>query len=181
MTTFRTKMNRPKNFNINSLALALVLLTLVGCGSVEHKLDLQSNYLPVAGTKIEVGKVTNETGQSFDINIEQMLTDALAEKLRDENLLWTGQGDEKLILSSKIIEYEKGNAFKRWLLPGWGSTVITVHGDLKNGPLLVGSEKARRTVSIGGAYSIGAWKTIFNSIAEDIVEDIRDKIQKIGS
>jgi hypothetical protein len=46
------------------------------------------------------------------------------------------------------------------------------------GDQLVGSEQARRTVSIGGAYTIGAWRTIFNSIAEDIVDDLREKIPK---
>ena len=180
MTRFLTKFNRPNNLNVNSLAIAFVLLALAGCGSVEHKLDFQNNYSLDAATKIEIGKVTNETGQVFDFNIEQVLTDALAEKLREANLLWTGQGDDRLILSSNIIEYDKGNAFKRWLLPGWGSTVITVHADFKKGALLVGSEKARRTVSIGGAYSIGAWMTIFSSIAEDIADDIREKIPKTG-
>jgi len=56
--------------------------------------------------------------------------------------------------------------------------VIAVHADFKKGDQLVGSEQARRTVSIGGAYTIGAWRTIFNSIAEDIVDDLREKIPK---
>lgn len=178
MNTFRVKINMPITLAIKRCGILLLTLTLIGCGSVEHKLDLHSGYMPIVATKIEVGKVTNETGQTFDVNVEQMLIDALAKKLGDENLLWTGQGDEKLVLSSKIIEYEKGNAFKRWLLPGWGSTVIAVHADFKKGDQLVGSEQARRTVSIGGGYTIGAWRTIFNSIAEDIVDDLREKIPK---
>lgn len=178
MNTFRVKINMPITLVIKRCGIFILLLTLIGCGSVEHKLDIHSGFTPIVATKIEVGKVTNETGQTFDINVEQMLIDALAKKLGDENLLWTGQGDEKLILSSKIIEYEKGNAFKRWLLPGWGSTVIAVHADFKKGDQLVGSEQARRTVSIGGGYTIGAWRTIFNSIAEDIVDDLREKIPK---
>lgn len=178
MNTFRVKINMPLIVAIKSFGILLLLFTLLGCGSVEHKLDFQSSYTPVVATKIEVDKVTNETGQTFDVNVEQMMTDALAKKLGEENLLWTGQGDEKLVLSSKIIEYEKGNAFKRWLLPGWGSTVIAVQADFKKGDQLVGSERARRTVSIGGAYTIGAWRTILDSIAEDIADDLREKIPK---
>lgn len=178
MNCFRENISLLKRLPIPNIGTLLLSIALIGCGSVEHKLDLQNSYTPAVATKIEVGKVTNETGQTFDVNVEQMLTDALAEKLTEENLLWSGQGDDKLILSSKIVEYEKGNAFKRWLLPGWGSTVIAVHGDLKKDNQLVGSEQARRTVSIGGGYTIGAWKTIFNSIAEDIVEDLREKVPK---
>jgi len=178
MNAFREKIDIPIKVAIKSFGIFLLSLALIGCGSVEHKLDLQSSYSPAVATKIEVGKVTNETGQTFDVNVEQMLTDALAEKLGEKNLLWTGQQEEKLLLLSKIVEYEKGNAFKRWLLPGWGSTVIAIHADLKKGDQLVGSEQARRTVSIGGAYTIGAWRTIFNSIAEDIVDDLREKIPK---
>jgi hypothetical protein len=150
-----------------------------GCGTVQHNLNFQNNYAPPANTKIEVGSVTNQTGQTFnDVNVEQLLSDALAEALRKEDLLWAGGGSRKLVLTSKIAEYEPGNAFKRWLLPGWGSTVLTVQGDLKEGDRLVGSVEARRTVSIGGGYTIGAWRTIFASVANDMVSDLRSQIQK---
>ncbi len=178
MSVFRNRIKTPSRIPMYCVGVLILLSMLSGCGSVKHKLDLHDNYSPEPGTTIEVGKVTNETGQSFNVNIEQMLTDAIAEELRKENLLWTGQGTTKLVLSSKLIEYEKGNAFKRWLLPGWGSTVLTVQAELRKDDQLVGYEQARRTVSIGGGYTIGAWKTIFRSVAVDIVEDLREKIPK---
>ena len=156
----------------------LTIMALTGCGAVQHKVTFQDNYSPQAQTKIEVGQVTNETKETFDVNVEQMLTDAFAEELRKETMLWDGGSDTKLVLSSKIVEYAKGDAFKRWLLPGWGSTVLTIQCDLKDGNKVVGSAEARRTVSIGGGYTIGAWKTIFASVAKDVVKDLRSQIPK---
>lgn len=127
---------------------------------------------------VEVGAVTNQTGHTFEVNVEQLLTNALAEELRSENLLWSGGESRRLVLMSSIVEYEEGDAFKRWLLPGWGSTVLTVRGDLKDGERLVGSVDARRTVSAGGVYTIGAWKSIFGDVAKDIVGELRTKIPK---
>jgi uncharacterized protein DUF4410 len=164
--------------------LAVLLgLVLSGCGAVSHETSLLPNYVPEPGSRIEVGTVTNVTGQvpKVDdevVNIEQLLTDALDKKLRGEDLLWSAPPSRKLVLISKIVEYEPGDAFKRWLLPGWGSTVVSVEGELRDANRLVGTVRARRTVSFGGGYTIGAWRTIFASIADDIVSELREKIRK---
>ena len=94
------------------LSIFSTIMALTGCGSVEHKVSFQDNYAPQAQTKIEVGKVTNETKETFDVNIEQMLTDALGEQLRKEAMLWDGGTGTKLVLNSKIIEYAKGDDLK---------------------------------------------------------------------
>jgi len=166
------------------LWLTVILgLVLSGCGAVSHETTLLPNYVPEPASRIEVGTVTNATGQAPKVNdevvnIEQMLMDALDKKLRDEDLLWSAPPSRKLALTSKIVEYEPGDAFKRWLLPGWGSTVVSVEGELRDANQLVGTVRARRTVSFGGAYTIGAWRTIFASIADDIVSELRAKIRK---
>ena len=150
-----------------------------GCGSVSHSAQFESSFVPRADTRIEVGPVTNETGKTFDADLPQMFTDALSQQLQSENLLWTqGQQGDHLIIATKIVEYDEGNAMKRWVLPGWGSTVITLHCELKESgsEKLVGSVEAHRTVSFGGAYTIGAWKTIFASVAKDVVKELRAQI-----
>jgi hypothetical protein len=157
------------------------IFTLYGCGAVAHKVTLQNNYTPQTGTRIEVGTVTNETGQTFEVNLEQLLTEALTEKLKTEGMLWAGGDGNKIVIISKILEYDEGNAFKRWLLPGWGATVLSVQCDLTEANRLVGSVDARRTVSAGGGYTIGAWRTIFANLAEDIVEDLRSHIPKVSA
>ncbi len=158
-------------------------LALSGCGAVSHEATMLGNFVPDPGSRVEVGTVTNATGQAPKVddevvNIEQLLSDALAEKLRREDLLWAGNPSRKLVLVTKIVEYEPGDAFKRWLLPGWGSTVVSVESELRDANQLVGTVRARRTVSFGGVYTIGAWRTIFASVADDVVSELRAKIRK---
>jgi hypothetical protein len=157
----------------------LVGLCIVGCGSVRHTAKFETAFVPKPDTQIEVGAVTNETGKTFEIDIPKMLTDAFGEALANERLLWTGSTtSEHLIITSKIVEYEEGDAFKRWLLPGWGTTVLSIHCELKESTTgrMIGAVDARRTVSIGGAYSIGAWRTVFAGVAKDVVKELRAKI-----
>ena len=101
-----------------TLWITVLGLVLSGCGAVSHEATLLGNYVPDLGSRIEVGTVTNATGQvpKVDdevVNIEQLLSDALAEKLRGEDLLWAGDPSRKLSLVTKIVEYEPGDAFKR--------------------------------------------------------------------
>jgi hypothetical protein len=49
-------------------------------------------------------------------------------------------------MNVKITEYEAGSAFKRWLLPGYGVTKISVQVTLLDGETEVGSIVGRRTV-----------------------------------
>jgi hypothetical protein len=154
------------------------MMALTGCGAVQHKVTFKDSYSLRSQTKIDIGQVKNECGETFDVNVEQMLKDALANQLSKEAMLWDGSSGTKLVLNSKIIEYAKGNAFKRWLLPGWGTTVLTIQCDLEDGEQVVGSAEARRTISFGGGYTIGAWQTIFNSVAKDVVKDLNSQIPK---
>ena len=72
--------------------ISLSILLSVGCGTVRHSVDLQEDYAIKTDAKIEVGKVTNGTGLTFDIDIEKLLADALEESLREEKLLSTIRG-----------------------------------------------------------------------------------------
>ena len=159
----------------------IALFLLSACGTVEHKVNLLNNFTPDQATGVEVGKVTNETGKTFDpeVNVEDMLRRALTEKLTAEGLLWGNASPKKLVLDSKILDYDQGDAFKRWLLPGWGATVLTTQSDLRQDGQVVGTVDAKRTVSAGGAYTIGAWKTVFDNLSGDVVEDLRSKIPKV--
>lgn len=169
---------KTKGLVVRGVLSAFAVLVLSACGTVEHKLNLLNNFTPEVATGVEVGKVTNETGKTFDseVNVEEMLRRALTDKLMAEKLLWGAATPKKLVLDSKILDYDEGNAFKRWLLPGWGATVLTIQSDLRQDGQLVGTVDAKRTVSAGGGYTIGAWKTVFDQLAGDVVEDLRSKI-----
>jgi hypothetical protein len=155
------------------------LLSLTACaGTVQHKVDFKSGYTTKVGTKIDVGKVLNNTGSQFQINIEQLLRESLVSKLKNAGLLYEGVGDRPMIMDTKIIDYAEGDAAKRWLMPGSGATVLSIQSVLRDGSDVVGSVDARRTVTAGGLYSAGAWKTIFGDLADDVVTDLSSKMPK---
>jgi hypothetical protein len=155
----------------------LFMIVVTGCGAVHHKVDFKDKYIPPADTMIELGRVMNKTGEEFDIDIKKMLSDSLEKTLKEKELLWSNTGGPRLLLESNIIDYRKGDAFKRWLLPGWGATILIVQCDLVDDDnKIVGSVKATRTVSMGGLYSVGAWKTVFDNLANDVVEDLSKSI-----
>lgn len=106
-----------KKFLLIFLSL-LFMAVATGCGTVKHKVDFKDKYTPPADTKIELGRVMNKTGEEFDIDIKKMLSDSLEKTLKEKELLWSSTGGPRLLLESNIIDYRKGDAFKRWLLPG---------------------------------------------------------------
>jgi hypothetical protein len=55
---------------------------------------------------------------------------------------------------------------------------MAVNCDLKEPKTgkLVGSIDAQRTISAGGAYTIGAWQTIIGDIADDLIAKINEEI-----
>jgi hypothetical protein len=171
-----------KTINWKTIILTAVIpgiaLFTTGCGTVKHSMRLSAGYTMKPDTKVKVGPVVNQTGEKFDIDIEKMLAEALTRRLQRNDLLAVGAGSQNLLISTQIVEYAKGDAFKRWLCPGWGATVLTVHGELKEGNAVVGTAEALRTVSIGGGYSIGAWHIIFGSVANDIVSDLKKQMPR---
>lgn len=159
-------------------AILAALLLMPGCGTVEHKVALDQRYSVLPGTKVELGPVKNQTGQSFDIDVEKMLADAFIQALKERNLQWTEGTAPKLVLTADIVEYSKGDAFKRWLMPGWGSTVLVVRGALYDADnRKVGSVDAKRTVDAGGGYTIGAWETIFRNVADDVISKLAEQVK----
>jgi hypothetical protein len=168
----------PFRFHRPSAALLTALLLVSGCGTVEHKVALDNRYSVLPGTKVELGPVKNETGQTFDIDVEKMLADAFSEALKEKDLQWTGGSAPRLVLTADIVEYAKGDAFKRWLVPGWGSTVLVVRGALYDSDnRKVGSVDAKRTVDAGGGYTIGAWERIFRNVADDVVSKLAEQVK----
>ena len=159
----------------------LLSIGFIGCTNVQHQVKLDKDLIPKEDVSIKVDKVVNDTGFAFDIDIEHMLTDALEDQLLEEDLLWLGGNEPVLIMESKIVEYRKGNAFKRWMMPGWGATELSIRCELKDDKNnLVGSALASREVVAGGGYTIGAWKTVFKDVANDVAIDLREQIESYG-
>jgi hypothetical protein len=162
-----------------ALALAM-LLGAVGCATPTAT-RTESDLLPRPGARVAVGSVTNATSQSFDVDAPALLRDALASALAEEGLAPAG-GPAAFVLDLAITEYRPGNAFKRWLLPGYGSTILGVEGTLRDAVTgaLAASVVHRRSVHAGGGYTIGAWKSVFGWVAADVAADLRVRIERGG-
>ena len=177
------KMSVRYNKRILMVLFLIGFLALIfgGCTNVQHQVRLEKEYLPKENVSIKVAKVVNDTGFDFDIDIEEMLADALEDQLLEEDLLWLGGEEPFLLIESRIIGYKKGSAFKRWMMPGWGATELSIRCELRDTENnVVGKAVATREVFAGGGYTIGAWKTIFKAVANDVAEDLRAQIESLG-
>ena len=59
---------------------------------------------------------------------------------------------------------------------GYGATELSVRCAVFKGDEKVGNVFARRTVEAGGLYTVGAWKGVFETVAEDLVEELKAKL-----
>jgi len=167
-----------RNRNLVLGSICLLVLLLQACGTVQHAAKLETGYSPPSGVKVRLGEIKNSTGRVYDVDVEAMLTDALTETLREQEMLAPDTDGAILLLDAEIVAYEKGDAFQRWLLPGLGPTVLEVHCELLDGNQVIGVADAKRTVDAGGAYTIGAWEGIYKDVAADIVEDVGAQLVK---
>jgi hypothetical protein len=165
---------------MKKLLFAFPVLLLVACGTVEHSVKVEDQQAFGANTKVLVGDVVNKTGESFDIDVEDMLRQAMVDELAGENLLGQEGAPDVVTMNVNIVEYRKGDAFKRWLWPGYGSTVLVVEATLLDAEGNVdASARAHRSVDAGGGYTIGAWEKIFRDVASDLVSDLKSAVSGV--
>lgn len=83
------------------------------------------------------------------------------------------EGDDYRI-ETEILVYEPGNAFKRWLMPDWGSTKFVTKSLIydKNNTLIA-TVPVERSIGFGGAFTIGAWKDVIDEVAKEIIFAIK--------
>jgi len=165
---------------LKNSCLFLCVLALTGCGAVSLDSQLPDSFVLQEGQTIEFLPVENVTGKTLEPPADKIFDLHMANLLMDKKLLNTTAQPAHFILKSKLIEYEPGNAFGRWLLPGVGTTVCTVHAELldKKTGALIGRMESRQTVSVGGAYSIGAHTYICKRVADALMGEIDQKLEK---
>ncbi len=161
---------------MRSILKLLPVLCVAACGTVEHTVTVQDEEAFHPETRVAVGEVANLTGETFDVDIERLLRDAMLGKLAEQNLAAGPDSQNVMTINLNIIEYRKGDAFKRWLWPGYGSTVLVIEATLLDAAGNVdATAQANRSVDAGGAYTIGAWENIFDDVAGDLVADLKMK------
>ena len=162
-----------------SLPLLVCVLFLAGCGATQFESKLPETFQLQPGQTIEFLPIENVTGKTLDPPADQIFNEYMGNLLKERKLLNVSPQPAPIILKSKLIEYEPGSAFSRWLLPGLGTTICTVDAELLDKPTgaLIGRLHSRQTVSFGGAYSIGAENYICKRVADDLIADIDKKVK----
>jgi hypothetical protein len=160
-----------KNHIKSPIYFGLAFISLLsGCSTTSNiavldEAALQSEF------SIDTVEVTNNTGQVFDIDIEAMLTSALVEELNSQGLSLKSGFPYSLDVS--IIQYEKGNAFSRWLVPGMGATILSVEARITDEEdNVLTQSQATRSIGAGGGYTIGAWRRVFGEVADSLIDDV---------
>jgi len=160
----------------------VVALVVLACATPTGT-QTESELLPRPGARIELREVTNPSGHAFGVDAVRLLEEAMTRSLEQEGLAWKpGDVGDRFVLRLAIRDYRPGDAFKRWLAPGWGATVLAVEGSLRDAATdeLAATVLHRRSVHWGGAYTIGAWQSVFGWVAEDIAADLSVRIQQGG-
>jgi uncharacterized lipoprotein YajG len=166
-----------RNSKLIAFSIVVMSVLIVGCATPGGEgpgktLSLNPDY------KYKIKQITVSDAAKFEIEPAELLQTALEESLREKGLLLDDDSVKQYyFISARILDYEMGNAFKRWLMPGYGSTVLGVHTDVidsETGETLTYMEH-RQTTAAGGLYSVGAWESIFTSVANDITTDIERK------
>ncbi len=156
------------------ICLALFFCFSVGaCASPGGQTAVQSSAQITEDKRFAVGGVTlrSPAAKSAGIDVKSLMTRSLNEALAEAGNKWSGAPtQDHATINIVVTNYEPGNAFGRWLMPGVGATVLSVEGNvIDSDGSKVATIRDQRGVYAGGAYSIGAWEYIFDVVAKDIV------------
>ncbi len=164
--------------------LIFLVFILSGCAAQTSGTGPEKALALSQSFKYKIEKIETSEAKKYEVDPKEMLRNSLDKALRDKDLLWDNSPNNKYYaISLRITDYEMGNAFKRWLLPTYGSTVLSVHTDIidiERNEIITFMEH-KQTIAAGGAFSIGAWKYVFKNVAEDIAKDIERKYSGSGN
>ncbi|MBN2178730.1 MAG: DUF4410 domain-containing protein [Deltaproteobacteria bacterium] len=159
---------------IKSLLVFSFFIVLTSCAAPQRT-KLDQGLLLGTDSKIEVGTITTADQKKYDVDAESLLRNALEKALLEKGILRSkGTNEKYFTLSANITDYEMGNAFKRWLLPFYGATILKVECEITDSSKGVSVTKFehRQSIVVGGLYTVGGWKTIFDTVARDIAADL---------
>lgn len=124
-----------------------------------------------------VGTVEDKSGyqpekDGLEIDLAKDFQEALKKAVAKQGI----EGSDYTI-ETKIINYEPGNAFARWLMPGAGATKLaTISSVLDKEGNIAATIPVERSIAFGGGYTIGAWKSVLTEVADEIALVIKKQL-----
>jgi hypothetical protein len=176
------RMRRLRPAGLRARLALPVLLVAAACATMAPD-SLEERETIRLGARFALGKVTDRAPREHGLDPEALLGDAFEAALARRDLLWSGDAaEDHYVVKLRIARYEPGNAFKRWLLPGYGATILRVRGEVVDprDASVVARLDHQRSVYFGGGYTIGAWKRVFGSVAGDLARDLQRHAEGAG-
>lgn len=174
-------MRKQKNGQIQRiLFLFAVSVFIAGCGSLHQDFMLAPSVGSVPQLPAKVNPIENSSGTEIPFDYVSYYQTELETALSKQGIHPALTNNERsLILESSIIRYEAGNAFKRWLMPGYGKTAIDVQVVVKDSTNneLIATIDVGRTISAGGGFTIGAYRTVFKDIAKAVAKQLKKEMK----
>jgi hypothetical protein len=174
---FKKRVFSAKRFAIS----AVLLLLFSGCAAPNKPISFieqeaaKKNY-----TALVLKGIQNSTGKELAQELVQRTTHRLRAKLIAKGVRVVNEPRDYLILDAKLVRYEGGDAFGRWIGFGAGRAVCSVFVDLIDGRSGkdVGDVISTHTLESGGLFSAGAENYIVDWCADGAAEGI---LREIGS
>jgi hypothetical protein len=158
---------------LSRIASAVLVMAAGGCAVTQSHVEVSQP--PVAGKAVAfaVERCIDRTDtKGRDLGAES--TKAFEQKLREVGGFSMAR-DARYRLTCEVTAFAEGSAFKRWLMPGYGSTIGQVAAmvtDSETGATVL-IVRGNATVASGGLYSAGADSYILPSAVEDVVAQLR--------
>lgn len=160
------------------IGIILSSLMFVGCSTKSSYTTLPGATYVEPTASFHVGEISDTSGYTFEpddkdaFDLKDAMRSSLVAELQKNNV-YSEVG--KYFIDIAILNYAPGNAGLRWLLPGAGSTklsvIATIFDENKKAQAKIPVE---RFIAAGGALTIGAWKYVFQEVAEEIVKVLTD-------
>ena len=158
------------------ISIIFLAILFTGC-STKSSLVLKDGYKFKERPAINIANITNHTSKSYEFDIEALMKEALEKEFKSNGLLALSEYSN-MDLEIAILNYEMGNAFKRWLLPGYGATILDVKATLIEDGNIIATSVIKNNISAGGGFTIGAWRDVFFNTAKQLVYDIEKEYKK---
>lgn len=158
---------------VRCAVLSAALLLMQGCAT-QSEVQIASAP-PVAGkaVPIRLEACTDRTGTK-ERDLAAEATRLITERL-NKSTHFELRDDAPFVVTCEVTQYVEGSAVKRWIMPGWGSTVgqIALMVSSAKDQSVIAIIQGNVTVSGGGLYTIGAENYILASAADDVIAKLR--------
>jgi len=163
--------------NLVMVVVAAAFLCLAGCSAKTDLVRPDGGAMLPANAQFEVAPAVDASGYVFEdkgdaFSLSEAMTTSLTQSLGD-----SAQKGAPYVITTRIKEYAPGNAFARWVMPGAGTTKLSTETVITTADNIeVARIPVERSVGFGGAYTVGAWKHVFDDVAQLTVGVIKNKL-----